>query len=332
MRASLSRIAAAVLALAVAGSALAETRIYRYSLTHRSGDPRHAGEVTGSLQGLRYRVQTDAAGRLVRSATLRDGKATSESVYLYSGDERLPSSFESYTAGELRGRGRIQRNADGDRVRTEFLTLDGALTNYTARTYAAGSVHVVSYSAAGKKINHVIQVFSAAGFLLRSRWYPADDTYYENEVDEKTGLVKARRKLKDGQLESSTSFTYGADGDLAREDVHDPGGNRYGMREYRQGLKVLELYKFADGSTVETRVAYDEKRTAKDAKFLVDGKLICTFTFERLPNGRIKRTLAIGPQGELMAEYPDEYVDQVNRTGSTLDREAGKIYKKGDWW
>jgi hypothetical protein len=322
-----------LLGLALCAGALADTRTYRYSLSHRSGEPRYAGEVTGaSLKGKRYRVETDMQGRLLRAATLRDGKPISEVVYRYEENARLPSAFDNYTAGELRGSGRIQRNNQGERLRTEFLTVAGVLTNYTQRAYRADGVEASAHAPDGKKTDRYFYVYSAGGTLVRSRWYPSDSTYYETEMDENTGLTKSRRKMVAGKLEASNAYAYDADGDLTRNDIYDGKGTWYGVLEYRDGLKMLERYKFTGGGTQETRVVYDERRWPKEAKLYRNGALISTFTYDRLPNGRIKRTLATGPGGELMAEYPDQYVDKVTRTGQTIDRNSGIIHKKGNWW
>ena len=47
--------------------------------------------------------------------------------------------------------------------------------------------------------------------------------------------------------------------------------------------------------------------------------------YDWYPNGTIKRTLAIGPGRDLMAEYPDQYVDKVQRDGQPLSRTATAI-------
>ena len=322
-----------LLGLAFCALALAETKIYRYAPSHRSGDPRYAGEVgSGSLKGTRYRAETDAQGRLLRSATMRDGKVTSESVYRYEGDARLPSGFDNYSLGELRCRGRIQRNAQGDRVRTEFLTLDGAVTSYTVRSYTADGVEAITYAPDGKPTNRFVYTYAASGLLVRSRWHPSAETYYETEVEESTGFSKSRRKLTQGKLESRSAYAYDAEGDLIRDDIYDDKGNWYGAREYRDGLLTTERYKFLDGSTEETYTTYDERRWAKEAKFHRNGVLICTFTYDRQPNGAVKRSLAIGPGGELLAEYPNRFVNKVTRTGAMIDTPGAIIHKKGNWW
>jgi hypothetical protein len=47
----------------------------------------------------------------------------------------------------------------------------------------------------------------------------------------------------------------------------------------------------------------------------------------------VTRTRALGPAGELYAEYPDLFVDAVDRRGRPTDRPtAGTIYRLGEWW
>jgi hypothetical protein len=81
------------------------------------------------------------------------------------------------------------------------------------------------------------------------------------------------------------------------------------------------------------RTTYDNNRRAKSAVYYYNDQLICTFTYDRLPTGQVKRTLAHAPDGTLAAEYPDIFVDKVDRLGRPLDHaDVGTIYRKGKWW
>jgi YD repeat-containing protein len=329
---SASRCLLLAFALAYSLSGAAEIKTYRYSLGQWSGDPLYAGETTSASRGPRYRVEYDAQGRILRSTTLQDGNATSEVRYKYTGNERFANQFENYTAGELRGTGHITRNEKGERTRSEFRTLEGKITSYSTRSYGSSGVESISYTAAGKKGDRYFYTYSPKGLLVRTRWYPSDETYYDTEVDEATGLAKSRRKYDQNRLESSNAYAYDADGNRIRDDVYDRDGKWYGAREYQNGLKTVERYRFESGETHETRINYDEKRWVNQAKFSVNGKLVCTFTYDRLPNGAVSRTLAVGPNGELLAEYPDLYLDKVRKNGMPIDKDIGIIHKKGEWW
>lgn len=54
---------------------------------------------------------------------------------------------------------------------------------------------------------------------------------------------------------------------------------------------------------------------------------------ERLSDGTVKRTIAVSPAGELMAEYPDQQVTDVNRDGKPIYKpDTAIVHKQGNWW
>jgi len=98
-------------------------------------------------------------------------------------------------------------------------------------------------------------------------------------------------------------------------------------------LETSTLFKWATGESEERRPTFDAARLRKETKFYRNGTLITTFVYDRFPNGTVRRTLALGPNGELMAEYPDLVVTTVDGDGHPIDHpDSGKIYKIGKWF
>jgi hypothetical protein len=329
-------VLATVALLFTAAVADAEVRSYRHALSTRSGDSHYAGAIDRSVaQGYRYDVETDASGRVVRVATFLNGTKTGEVFFRFSGDARLASGYDYFGAtGEKSAKVEIHRNERGERIRQEYFSPQGSPSEHTVRTYAPDHVEAVNSTADGKRGDRYLHFYSPRGILVRSRWVPAAGTaHYDSEFDETTGLIRERRKYTAGDLSITETFSYDAVGLLRRNELFDPDGRRYAWREYTNGLKTRERYEFASGNTQEIVPSYDDKRQAKESKFYYNNRLICTFTYERLPNGRVTRSLAHGPGGDLMAEYPDVFVDKIERNGRALDRPTlGTIYKQGDWY
>jgi hypothetical protein len=319
-----------------AATASADVHWYLYSIGIRSGEPRYAREIpVGQVIKAAYaEVETDSLGRLIRATWYWGGKRTSETRYLYSAGGRLPDSFDNYAAtGELTGRSRIQRNAAGDRTRIDTFTTTGTLTGYAVRNLGAESVESLSYTAEGKRTGRTVSYYSPAGVLVRVQSYPEDNIIYESDYDPGTGLAQARRKLVSGKVESTNKYTYDSYGDRIRDDIYTADGTWYGAREYAENLQTAERYKFTDGSSQEVKFAYDENRRLATAVFSRNSQLICTFKYDRLPTGAVKRTLAVGPDGQLYAEYPDLVVTKVEQNGHPVDHpDAGVLHRKGNWW
>lgn len=326
---------AIALAVGLPAAAPAQAHWYRYSLSTRSGDPRYVLEIPSCVSGAGrcFEVERDARRRMVRVATFRDGKKVQEIRYRFAGTDTLPSGYDIVSAtGEMTERDALQRNARGERTIDSSFTLQGGLTDYEVRTYRDSSVEQLNYSAEGKQTARYVYYNTPQGIVNRSRWYPNDSTYYESLFDVSTGLSLSRRKVQGDSLQSSNRYTYGPDGSLIRDDVYDAQGSWYGMREYTQGLKRREYYKFNNGDQQETVYTYDDRRWTKEAKFSRNGTVVCTFMYDRFPDGTVKRTLALGPAGDLMAEYPDQAVDKVLQSGQPIDGGTATLYKKTDWW
>lgn len=334
--------ASRLIALTVAGlvfgaaTASADVRWYLYNLGTRSGEPQFAGEIpVGNVIKAGYAVvTTDSLGRIAKVTWFWGSTRTVETVYQFSAGGKLPISFDSYAAtGELSSRNRIHRNNAGDRIRIDQLTATGEMTGFSIRTLSAESVEMLSFTAQGTRTGRSVSYYSPAGILIRARSIPDDTTYYESEYDVRTGLAQSRKKMKNGQLESSNKYAYDSYGDLTRDDIYDENGVWYGVREYVEDLQTVERYKFTDGTSEESRFTYDDSRRTKAVAFSINGQLICTFTYDRLSTGGIRRTLAVAPDGSLLAEYPDLMVAKVDRTGHPIDHpDAGTIYRRGTWW
>jgi hypothetical protein len=329
------RLSTAALLL-VSTSLGAQARSFRYAVSDQFGDTKFTGEIKGSFDPLvrHYEVKYDADGRIAGYASMRNGVPVSRVVYSYAENSSRPSGYENIAAtGEVSGSVKIQRNARGDRVRAEQFTTIGKLTRYITRQSAGDSAVELLFTADDTKLSRTISWFGSNGTPVRTRSYPNDTTYYESDIDPETGLETVSRKYQGATLVVNTKSTYDADGSLTRSDIYTPEGVWYGGKEYVEGLLAHTLYKFADGTTEETRTTYDEKRRAIEASFRRNGVLICNFKYERHPNGALNRTLAVAPDGSLMGEYPNILVGSVLQNGEALDHPgAGILHKKGNWW
>ena len=89
-------------------------------------------EVPAGASGRHHVVETDASGRITRTAVIRDGQQVSQRVYTFAPDGKAASEYDTFTGSEKTGRVRIQRNAGGERTREDYFTVSGAATGYTA--------------------------------------------------------------------------------------------------------------------------------------------------------------------------------------------------------
>jgi hypothetical protein len=313
-----------------------DVRWYRYGLELRSGDTRYVDPLDpGVVEGRRYRVEADAGGRVVRVATFIGRSKVAEIRYHFEGAGADADGYEFWAAdGEPTTRVTIQRDAQGRRTRQEFALLDGRLTSYRLRAYEAERVESTQYTANGRREGRTLLTYSAQDVLTRSRWYPADaSTYYDTEFDERTGLATGRRKYRHGILDSSSREAYDAGGLATRSIHYNADGRRFGVTEFAAGLKIASRYDLGGGSTLEVRFAHDAKRRTREVRYAYNERHVCTLVYERLANGRVVRSLALGPDGQVWAEYPDLYVEYIERTGEAVDRPGvAKIYRKGPWW
>jgi len=192
----------------------------------------------------------------------------------------------------------------------------------------------VQYSATGQPEGRTLLVYTDEDVLLRSRWFPsAAPTHYDTRFDPRTGLVKGRQKIHLGVLDSSSREIHDSGGLVLRSIHYDAAGRRYGVTDFAEGLKIVTRVDFADGSSLEVRFSHDEKRRTREARYAYNGRPVFTLIYERLPNGRVVRTVARGPGGNVWAEYPGVYVEYVDRNGEAIDRPGvARIHRKEPWW
>jgi hypothetical protein len=338
-RASGIFFAALVVAMgACTASAQVSIHNYRYRLSTRSHEPGFALELPSiaGVGGTRYEVETDAQGRTTRIAVTRNSQKLSETLFRFAADAKLPSEYDNFEAGEKKSVVRIQRDEAGERVREDYFTVAGTLTEYMVYSYSVDHVDEDSYTADGKRSEHSIRYYSAKGMLTRSIAFtnpddPGKRTDYE--YDEGTGLAKSRQQFNDGKLNVTVSYTYEADGGLVRSDAYDSNHNWFAADEFNDELRTKRIYK-EPGGTREIRLTYDENRRLEETLLYYKDALICRFSYDRFPNGTAKRTLVMGPNGKVWAEYPDYEVFDVKRNGEPWDGKlpGSVIHKTGSWW
>jgi hypothetical protein len=320
--------------------AAAQARSYRHWLSTRADTQQvFTGEVPGgaSTPGGYYLVETDPTGRVTRVSSFQDGKKTGVTEFQFSAGARWFTAYDDYAAtGEKTGSVKVQRNGKGETVRYDHFTVSGDLTGYSARSaggVSGAGIEWTTYKQDGKAADRYVDFYSPRGLLIEQQWYPDATTNYDAKMEEMTGLAQSRQKLVNDSLVSSNKYTYDSNGSRTRDDIYGQDGVWYGAREYAGGLINRVFYRFRDSSTKEMRYTYDDKQLTKEIKLSVNGQPICTFTFDRLSDGTVKRTLAVGPDGSLYAEYPNLFVTDVSRQGQALDHpDVAVIHKTGDWW
>ena len=308
---------------------------YRYTLDSRSQDPIYVQEVPPTVSGQHVTVERDARGRLMRATVVRNGKTNGRTVYQFDPGKPFATGYEWFTGDELAGRVAIQRNPNGDRAREDDFTVTGTLTGYTVYAYRSDTVEESDYTGAGKLTTVSVETYSTQGRRLSRVAYtnPEDRTsHIDTQYDENTGQARTRKQFRSAAVVNTRSFVYNADGDLIREDGYSPSGEPYVFREFAEGLEVRRAYKSGDQITQEYRYSFDENRWRKEADLYSKGVLVCRFTYDRLSDGTVKRTIATGPGGELWAEYPDNDVIDVRQDGQAQNGRAAVIHKTGNWF
>jgi hypothetical protein len=311
----------------------ADVHRYRYEIASRSGEPRFAVELPpdSSPSGPWYEVETDSLARLARVAHMRGATKESEIIYHYLGKSLFPDDADTYQLGEHIGLLRYQRNEKGYPTRTDGFTVSSELTGYSIRSYNGAGVEDISYSADGKPVARYFCYYSDKDELTHYCRYTGD-AYYDYFLDPATGVATSRKKFEDNRLQATSVYTHDENGEVVREAVYNPDGTPFGALEYSQGLLVRKDFGLTDGTKVESIITYNEKRRAKEAKFFVNGKLVCTFVYDRLPDGTVTRTRALGPGGDLWAEYPNANVNEVEQNGQALNRDDAILHRTGNWW
>ena len=312
-------------------SGQAGVHYYRYELLTRPQESQYVAEVPPGATGRYHEVETDAEGRITRTAVVRDGQKISQRVYSFAAAASAPTEYDTFTGSEKSGRVKIQRNTAGDRTREDYFTVGGAATGYTLYSYGAESVEATSYTVEGKKSAVNVSFYSQMGIRTRAISYsnPDDQGFHvDSDFDMKTGLRKGSTQFEGGNLSNSGLFNYDDDGDLIRQDVFDPAGHWFAAAELVNGLTMKRLY----DSSKELRYSYDERRRVKETTLFYNEMLVCRFTYDRLPDGTPTRTFAFGPDGALWAEYPDMEVVDVRQNGQPINGRPAIINKVGNWY
>lgn len=308
---------------------------YRYELILRTGDFRFTGEIAPGQRsvGPRFDVETDNSGKILSVATFENGEKTGQLVFHFEAAGQWATSVDVYRGGHLTATNLIDRNSRGESGRIEYITINGNRAAFRTQKYSADHADWTKYNSQGQPVSHGTDFFSPEGIRIRVLEYLDEKTTIETDLDPATGLELAKKTIVNSEVKIISRFTHNANGSLIREDIYNSKNEQYGTTEYQDSLKVRQSYKFTGGGTAEVLVSHDSKRFATEAKFSINERPVCTFKFDRFADGGIKRTLAFGPGGDLYAEYPDHYVDQVRRDGSPTSQINGTvIYKKGNWW
>jgi hypothetical protein len=334
MRRRFGSVAFVLVTGAFQGEAIAaDLRSYNFSLETRSGEPQYAVAVSPKA-ARRYDVFRDAQGRITRVARYQGGKKISDLSYHFSEGSKLPGGYDFFAAdGELTAKVKIRRNDKGERIRQDYFSPSGELLEYTIRTYSADGVDSRNHTAQGKVTRVLTMSYSPSGLLTWERSTRSGGAVeHERTYDEKTGLAREGRQFRDGLFSHSMKYSYDSTGTLTGTESFDQKGRRFAVRSFNDGLLVVDRYDFRNGSSKEIRLSYDEKRRIKEADLYFSARHICRFTYERLVNGRVVRTTARAPSGEVLAEYPDAEVINVSQNGQDVDGRPGVIHKRENWW
>lgn len=329
----------AMAAVLVPEIARADVHYYRYSIsTYKAGPAKYTGVLpSANVKGQVRRVQTDARGRVLRIEYFRDGKKLTETVYQFKNNAQLSAGYRYYRGSELSSIATFQRDpTSGQVARADYKTAKGALTSYTLYTYSPNKIEYEEYTPDGSVTSRGIDYYSDAGLIVKSRSYSYGDTggdYQEQEFDSSTGLATSEKQYEDGKVVINKRYTRDATGDLTRLDLIDPeDGSVYGVETWADGLERKRAYHFKDSTTEDIVYTYDAKRILNKADLAMNGKHVCTFTYQRLADGTIKKTVAKGPAGDVWAEYPNRVVSEVRQTGKPIDNGPSTVYKSGNWW
>ena len=306
---------------------------YRYETVERSGEPKFVVELpfTSFPSGPWYEVERDSLSRLVRVAGMRGATKENEVVCRYLGKSSFPSSADIYRFGEHTGLLKFQRDENGYRTRIDTFTANGELTGYLVRSYTREGVDEIHYSASGKIVIRFFYYYSDKDVLTHYCRY-AGSACYEYFLDPATGVVNSLKKFKKDELVATSVYTHDKNGEMTREDVFNPNGTPFGFMEYSQGLIISKHFELNNGTTEESTINYDKMRRADKAEFYVNGKFICKFVYDYLSDGTVKRTIALGPKGDIWAEYPNREVNQVEKDGQASDSNGAILHRTGDWW
>ena len=310
------------------------TQYYRYLLGTRQGISRFAGQLQSApVTGKYYTVETDRLGRMVRRLELFNGKLDGELRYAYTGSSKLPDSTIRYLpTGEVSTVNHFMFNGDGNVVSVRAVTPFGEVASATTYIDVGADRQMIDSTSEGQR-RTIIQ-YSPTGVLISTKAYLANGTdYTETSYDTATGFPAQHQFVRPGVGSVSTRFTRDSDGTLTRADFFGSNDTWIGATEYADGHEISTRFKWPDGQTMEARPIYDSRNFERERSYMRNGTIVGKFVYDRYPNGRIKRTLAVAPDGQLLAEYEGLYVNFVEKDGHPSGNPtAGKIYKTTPWW
>jgi hypothetical protein len=179
----------------------------------------------------------------------------------------------------------------------------------------------------------VVRYYSPAGILVRNRDYSNRTVYEEDEYDASNGLTRSENTFINGELRIVIKMTYDDSGEILRGDIYSQNVLWYGSFEFADDLLMVKKYKWPGGRIADVRFSYDDKRQPKEVTVYFNDQLVCVLKYDRFPTGAIKRTIALGANGQVFAVYPGLEVDEVDQQGHPLYHpDVGTIYRQGNWW
>ena len=319
--------------------ASAKTALFRHQISNGKCIP---DKYSGSLRrkpspdGPYFDVETDRLGRIFRVAKMHDARKISELRYEFIGNSnRIAREFD-FVDEQLTKSIVYKCDSDNWFVYADHFDPHGDLIRVVLYTHH-GSVEEGTYiSKTGAKTGRIVEDYGdTSGGPRKVHLYPVGKSYSEEwEFDGDTGRIIAKRYLREpgGGPIAYERNAYEGNGDLLRVDRFDDKTKWYGADMYEHGLIAATIKKSADGSKRQTRRSYDPLGILKQSVQSEAGKVVCTFVYDRKSDGTINRTLAMGPDGELLAEYVGQEIAQVEKNGQPKSGAPGILQKQGDWW
>lgn len=317
--------------------AIVSSHYYRNSVDTLTAPPRtYLNEVPASVasHGVYIKVDRDGQGRVVRTSRVEEGVVQGYTDYDYAPGAKLPNREITFNGGVETGYSKIARDPKGRIDRFDDYTAQNVRTGYTVLSHAPDHDSYIEYSADGAELSRSEEYFNADGVETKYVSHGRDGVRTtERTYDPVIGLVTGLRAEDNGKLSYTVRYSYDSDDVISRTDTYDPDGKPYVYSLFDHGREVKKVYNFSDGTKEEVDYAYDRRHWMVSSKMTVNGSLICTFTFDREPDGTVKRTLATGADGTLWAEYPNLFVTEVRKDGHANQAPTvGIFHKSGDWY
>ena len=332
----MKRISAAfALGLALAAAAQAETHYYRYSLSNRADQFLYRGELDPrSLPPSYVAVDRDSRGRVVKTMRKADGTFAGVHVYHYPGEGPYFDSRDDFNEkGREIGTARLTRDREGKIIRADNFDNGGKLTGHAESSYPPGECDTHVFNAEGTETSHHLYLYNLDDILTMERDYIAEGRYDETDYSVATGLILAARQFRRGILEVTRGSDYDAEGRLTRVTASNPDGRIFAETDYEHGLALKRTYWLADGTVgKELRYSYDDRNWLVRTELSFKREPVCTFSYERLSNGTVRKSIAKGLDGTVWAEYPDYLVKDIAPDGRPIGTTRVNLLKSGAWY